>query len=134
MTSLVFFLFRQSQLEKMTSDLFENVGDEQREKETPASSKVSSVSLLLAATPSALPAVWTVPVSPVISHQIHWLIKEALTLFKELINSCLLRKTQHQLVGDFTYSCVCFSAAGGKPPGASLSSRPELLTQQSADH
>uniref|UniRef100_I3KN37 Stem-loop binding protein 2 n=1 Tax=Oreochromis niloticus TaxID=8128 RepID=I3KN37_ORENI len=52
----------QLQLEKMTSDLFENVGDEQREKETPASSKVSSVSLLLAATPSALPAVWTVPV------------------------------------------------------------------------
>lgn len=68
MTSSVFPLFRQSQLEKMTSDLFENVGDEQREKETPAS-KVSSVSPLLAATPSALPGAWTVPVSPVISHQ-----------------------------------------------------------------
>ncbi|XP_014184825.1 stem-loop binding protein 2 [Haplochromis burtoni] len=54
----------QSQLEKMTSDLFENVGDEQREKETPASSKVSSVSPLLAATPSALPGAWAVPVSP----------------------------------------------------------------------
>lgn len=69
MTSSVFSLFRQSQLEKMTSDLFENVGDEQREKETPASSKVSSVSPLLAATPSALPGAWAVPVSPVISHQ-----------------------------------------------------------------
>ncbi|XP_030601705.1 stem-loop binding protein 2 [Archocentrus centrarchus] len=54
----------QSQLEKMTSDLFEDGGDEQREKETPAASKASSTSPQLAATSSELPGAWTVPTSP----------------------------------------------------------------------
>lgn len=35
---------RQSQLARMTSDLCEDGGDKQREKETPAASKASSVS------------------------------------------------------------------------------------------
>ncbi|XP_035998588.1 stem-loop binding protein 2 isoform X3 [Fundulus heteroclitus] len=50
----------QSQLAKMTSDLCEDGGDEQREKETPAASEASSVSPLSAEVPGA----WTVPLSP----------------------------------------------------------------------
>uniref|UniRef100_A0A3B4VNG3 Stem-loop binding protein 2 n=1 Tax=Seriola dumerili TaxID=41447 RepID=A0A3B4VNG3_SERDU len=50
----------QSQLEKMTSDLCEDRGDKQREKETPAASDASSVSPLSL----ELPGPWTVPFSP----------------------------------------------------------------------
>ncbi|XP_029375932.1 stem-loop binding protein 2 [Echeneis naucrates] len=46
----------QSQLEKMTSDLWEDRGEKQREKETPAASKASSVSPLSL----ELPGPWTV--------------------------------------------------------------------------
>ncbi|XP_074468360.1 stem-loop binding protein 2 isoform X2 [Sebastes fasciatus] len=48
----------QNQLAQMTSDLCEEGGDKQREKETPAASKASSVS------PLELPGPWTVPLSP----------------------------------------------------------------------
>jgi len=53
--------FRQSQLAKMTSDLCEDGGDQQREKEAPAASKASSVS------PRSLepPGPWNDPPSPV---------------------------------------------------------------------
>ncbi|XP_054481431.1 stem-loop binding protein 2 [Anoplopoma fimbria] len=54
----------QSQLAKMTSDLFEDGGDKQREKETPAASKASSVSPLSAVTSLELPGPWNVPLSP----------------------------------------------------------------------
>lgn len=54
-------VFRQDQLARMTSDLCEEGGDEQREKETPAASKASSVSPLS----EEVPGVWTVPLSPV---------------------------------------------------------------------
>ncbi|XP_069565868.1 stem-loop binding protein 2 [Brachyistius frenatus] len=50
----------QSQLAKMTSDLCEDGGDRQREKETPEASKASSVSPLSAV---ELPGAWTVPLS-----------------------------------------------------------------------
>ncbi|KAM4546712.1 stem-loop binding protein 2 isoform 2-T2 [Fundulus diaphanus] len=50
----------QSQLAKMTSDLCEDGGDEQREKETPAASEASSVSPLSVEVPGS----WTVPLSP----------------------------------------------------------------------
>uniref|UniRef100_A0A3B5A2B7 Uncharacterized LOC103354668 n=1 Tax=Stegastes partitus TaxID=144197 RepID=A0A3B5A2B7_9TELE len=55
----------QSQLAKMTSDLCEDGGDEQREKETLAASKASSVSPLSFATSIEPPGAWTVPQSPV---------------------------------------------------------------------
>uniref|UniRef100_UPI0037E7A07C stem-loop binding protein 2 n=1 Tax=Semicossyphus pulcher TaxID=241346 RepID=UPI0037E7A07C len=48
----------QSQLAKMTSDLCEDGGDKQREKEPPGASKASSVS------PLELPGPWTSPLSP----------------------------------------------------------------------
>ncbi|KAL6098233.1 uncharacterized protein ACO6RY_17408 [Pungitius sinensis] len=48
----------QNQLAKMTSDLCEDGGVKQREKETPAASKASSVSSV------ELPGPWTVPRSP----------------------------------------------------------------------
>ncbi|XP_044226090.1 stem-loop binding protein 2 [Thunnus albacares] len=55
----------QSQLAKMTSDLCEDRGDKQREKETPAASKASSVSPLSRADTSLeLPGPWSVPLSP----------------------------------------------------------------------
>ncbi|KAM4545854.1 stem-loop binding protein 2 [Odontesthes bonariensis] len=47
----------QNQLAKMTSDLCEDGGDEQREKETPAASKASMSS-------SSVEAAWTAPLSP----------------------------------------------------------------------
>ncbi|PWA24451.1 hypothetical protein CCH79_00011874 [Gambusia affinis] len=50
----------QSQLAKMTSDLCEDGGDKQREKETPAASDASSVSPLSVDVPGA----WNVPLSP----------------------------------------------------------------------
>lgn len=56
---------RQSQLAKMTSDLCEDGGDEQREKETPAASKASSVSPLSAKSSLELPGPWNIPLSPV---------------------------------------------------------------------
>lgn len=59
---------RQSQLAKMTSDLCEDGGEKLREKETPATSKASSVSSLLAGTSVELPGPWTIPLSPVT----HW--------------------------------------------------------------
>lgn len=52
---------RQSQLAKMTSELCEDRGEEQREKEPPVVSKASSVSPLSL----ELPGAWTSPVSPV---------------------------------------------------------------------
>lgn len=55
-------VFRQNQLAKMTSDLCEDGGDKQREKETPAASKASSVSPLRAL---ELPGPWNSPLSPV---------------------------------------------------------------------
>lgn len=64
---------RQSQLAKMTSELCEDRGDEQREKEPPVVSKASSVSPLSL----KLPGPWTSPVSPVtppvitFSHDVH---------------------------------------------------------------
>ncbi|XP_051250774.1 stem-loop binding protein 2 isoform X1 [Dicentrarchus labrax] len=57
----------QSQLAKMTSDLCEDGGDKQREKEAPAASKASSVSPLSAVTSLELPGPWTSPLSPVIA-------------------------------------------------------------------
>ncbi|XP_035513510.1 stem-loop binding protein 2 [Morone saxatilis] len=54
----------QSQLAKMTSDLCEDGGDKQREKEAPAASKASSVSPLSAVTSLELPGPWTSPLSP----------------------------------------------------------------------
>lgn len=57
----VFFPGRQSQLAKMTSDLCEDGGEKQREKESPA----SSVSPLAAETPLELPCPWSAPLSPV---------------------------------------------------------------------
>ncbi|XP_053188209.1 stem-loop binding protein 2 [Scomber japonicus] len=48
----------QSQLSRMTSDLCEDGGDRQREKETPAAPKASSVS------PLEPPGPWSVPLSP----------------------------------------------------------------------
>uniref|UniRef100_A0A3P8SKH4 Stem-loop binding protein 2 n=1 Tax=Amphiprion percula TaxID=161767 RepID=A0A3P8SKH4_AMPPE len=54
----------QNQLAKMTSDLCEDGGDDQREKETPVASKASSMSPLLA-TSMEPPGAWTVPQSPV---------------------------------------------------------------------
>ncbi|XP_041657780.1 stem-loop binding protein 2 isoform X1 [Cheilinus undulatus] len=53
----------QSQLAKMTSDLCEDGGDEQREKETCAASKASSVSPPSAATTLELTGPWTSPLS-----------------------------------------------------------------------
>lgn len=50
---------RQGQLAKMTSDLCEDGGVKQREKETPGASKASSVSSL------ELPGPWNIPLSPV---------------------------------------------------------------------
>lgn len=58
-------LCRQSQLAKMTSELCEDRGDGQREKEAPAVSKASSVSPLSAATSLELPGPWSSPLSPV---------------------------------------------------------------------
>lgn len=49
----------------MTSELCEDGGDEQREKEAPAVSKASSGSPLSAATPLELPGPWSSPLSPV---------------------------------------------------------------------
>uniref|UniRef100_A0A672FQX5 Stem-loop binding protein 2 n=1 Tax=Salarias fasciatus TaxID=181472 RepID=A0A672FQX5_SALFA len=49
----------QSQLAKMTSDLCEDRGDEQREKEPVVASEASSVS------PLELPGAWSVPLAPV---------------------------------------------------------------------
>ncbi|CAJ1063170.1 stem-loop binding protein 2 [Xyrichtys novacula] len=54
----------QNQLAKMTSDLCEDGGDKQREKETHVSSKASSVSPLSAGTSMELPGPWTSPLSP----------------------------------------------------------------------
>ncbi|XP_038564064.1 stem-loop binding protein 2 isoform X1 [Micropterus salmoides] len=54
----------QSQLAKMTSDLYEDGGDKQREKETPAASKASSVSPLSAVMSLELPGPWNSPPSP----------------------------------------------------------------------
>ncbi|XP_059208371.1 stem-loop binding protein 2 [Centropristis striata] len=54
----------QNQLAKMTSDLCEDGGDKQREKETPAASKASSVSPLSALTSLELTGPWNVPLSP----------------------------------------------------------------------
>ncbi|KAI3374088.1 hypothetical protein L3Q82_022629, partial [Scortum barcoo] len=54
----------QSQLAKMTSDLCEDGGDEQREKETPAASKASSVSPLSAVTSLERPGAWSSPLTP----------------------------------------------------------------------
>ncbi|XP_049447819.1 stem-loop binding protein 2 isoform X1 [Epinephelus fuscoguttatus] len=54
----------QSQLAKMTSDLCEDGGDKQREKETPEASKASSVSPLSAVMSLELPGSWNVPLSP----------------------------------------------------------------------
>ncbi|KAK2827992.1 hypothetical protein Q5P01_019026 [Channa striata] len=54
----------QSQLAKMTSDLCEDGGEKLRENETPAVSKVSSVSPLSVGTPLELPGPWTLPLSP----------------------------------------------------------------------
>ncbi|XP_024117049.1 stem-loop binding protein 2 isoform X2 [Oryzias melastigma] len=53
----------QSQLAKMTSDLCEDGGDEQRENRAPASSKVFSVSPFSTACEDSAGA-WTVPTSP----------------------------------------------------------------------
>lgn len=58
-------LCRQSQLAKMTSELCEDGGDGQREKEAPAVSKASSVSPLSAATSLEPPGLWSSPLSPV---------------------------------------------------------------------
>ncbi|XP_044078576.1 stem-loop binding protein 2 isoform X1 [Siniperca chuatsi] len=55
----------QSQLAKMTSDLCEDGGDGQREKETPAASETSSVSPLSAVTSQELPGPWNSPLSPI---------------------------------------------------------------------
>nr|XP_046266705.1 stem-loop binding protein 2 [Scatophagus argus] len=54
----------QTQLAKMTSDLCEDGGDEQREKEAPAASKASSVSPVSAVTSLELPGAWNSPLSP----------------------------------------------------------------------
>ncbi|XP_039682466.1 stem-loop binding protein 2 isoform X2 [Perca fluviatilis] len=54
----------QSQLAKMTSDLCEDGGDKQREKETPAASKASFVSPLCAMISLDGPGTWNVPLSP----------------------------------------------------------------------
>lgn len=52
----------------MTSDLYEDGGDKQREKETPAASKASSVSPLSAVMSLELPGPWNSPPSPVTPH------------------------------------------------------------------
>ncbi|XP_058483699.1 stem-loop binding protein 2 [Solea solea] len=54
----------QSQLAKMTSGLCEDIGDKQREKETPAASEASSVSPLSTGTSLDMPGPWGVPFSP----------------------------------------------------------------------
>ncbi|TDH05130.1 hypothetical protein EPR50_G00140330 [Perca flavescens] len=54
----------QSQLAKMTSDLCEDGGDKQREKETLAASKASFVSPLSAMMSLDGPGTWNVPLSP----------------------------------------------------------------------
>ncbi|XP_068587857.1 stem-loop binding protein 2 [Cebidichthys violaceus] len=54
----------QNQLAKMTSDPCEDGGDKQREKETSAASKASSVSPLSAVTSLERPGPWNVPLSP----------------------------------------------------------------------
>lgn len=70
-------LCRQSQLAKMTSELCEDGGEGQREKEAPAVSEASSVSPLSAATSLELPGAWSSPLSPVtapagtLSHAVH---------------------------------------------------------------
>lgn len=70
-------LCRQSQLAKMTSELCEDGGDGQREKEAPGVSKASSVSPLSAATSLELPGPCSSPPSPVtapvgtFSHDVH---------------------------------------------------------------
>lgn len=70
-------LCRQSQLAKMTSELCEDGGDGQREKEAPAASKASSGSPLSAVTPLELPGPWSSPLSPVtapfgtLGHDVH---------------------------------------------------------------
>ena len=56
---------RQSQLAKMTPELCEDRGDEQREKGARAASKASSVSPLSAVTSLELPGPWSNPTSPV---------------------------------------------------------------------
>lgn len=65
-------LCRQSQLAKMTSDLCEDGGDKQREKETSAASKASSVSPLSDVTSLELPGPWNSPLSMVLlSYDVH---------------------------------------------------------------
>ncbi|XP_008331658.1 uncharacterized protein LOC103395664 isoform X2 [Cynoglossus semilaevis] len=54
----------QSQLAKMTSGLCEDVGDKQREKETPAASEASSVSPLSTGMSLEQPGPWSAPFSP----------------------------------------------------------------------
>ncbi|XP_041864840.1 stem-loop binding protein 2 isoform X2 [Melanotaenia boesemani] len=54
----------QKQLAKMTSDLCEDGGDEQREKETPAAFKTSSMSPPSARSSVEMPGSWTVLLSP----------------------------------------------------------------------
>lgn len=58
-------VLRQSQLAKMTSGLCEDVGDKQREKETPAASEASSVSPLSTGMSLEQPGPWSAPFSPV---------------------------------------------------------------------
>lgn len=58
---------RQNQLAKMTSDLCDDGGEKQREKETLAAPKASSVSPLSADMSPELPGAWNVPLSPVMS-------------------------------------------------------------------
>ncbi|KAA8586633.1 hypothetical protein FQN60_000469 [Etheostoma spectabile] len=57
----------QSQLAKMTSDLCEDGGDKQREKETPAASKASFVCPLSAMMSRDGPGTWNVPLSPILA-------------------------------------------------------------------
>ncbi|KAM3602091.1 uncharacterized protein V6R79_024220 [Siganus canaliculatus] len=54
----------QNQLAKMTSDLCEDGGDKQREKETTVASKASSVSPQSTGTSLELPGRWSSPLSP----------------------------------------------------------------------
>ncbi|XP_019728918.1 stem-loop binding protein 2 isoform X1 [Hippocampus comes] len=54
----------QNQLAKMTSDLCDDGGEKQREKETLAAPKASSVSPLSADMSPELPGAWNVPLSP----------------------------------------------------------------------
>lgn len=63
--ALNMLVHRQSQLAKMTSELCDGGGDEQREKEAPATSKSSSVSPLSVAALLELHGPWSSPLSPV---------------------------------------------------------------------